>query len=65
MRFPEDLINSNETLLKFLSKLTSKKELEKLGSEQESREKLYDTVIRTLKSMGCLLNHIRPYFLLP
>lgn len=64
MRFPEDIVNSNEILLKFLFKITNKKDLEKVSTEADTQEKIYEWIIRILKSMGCLLNHIRPYFLL-
>lgn len=35
-----------------------------MGPEVDTPEKFYEWIIRILKSMGCLLNHIRPYFLL-
>lgn len=35
-----------------------------MNPEADTPEKFYEWVIRILKSMGCLLNHIRPYYLL-
>jgi hypothetical protein len=71
--FPSDL--AGELLLRLLHKLTGRKEFEgsweyegEGGREvldgRGARMELFEAVLRVLKTMGCLLNHIRPYYLL-
>ena len=46
--------NSNNVFNQYLS----------VPSHFNSKLEFYEYLIKLLKSMGCLLNHIRPYFLL-
>jgi hypothetical protein len=46
--------NSNNIFNQYLS----------VPSHFNSKLEFYEYLIKLLKSMGCLLNHIRPYFLL-
>lgn len=74
--FPGDLSQNGEILLRLLHRLTGRKEFEgswEFEAEGTGKEVLsghnnslvfYEQVLRLLKTMGCLLNHIRPYYLL-
>lgn len=61
---------NSDIVLKLIQRLIGRKEFESIPeaeqgiSQSASKLAFYEHVVRLLKQLGCLLNHIRPEFLL-